>query len=43
MTESEYVAVMHGMQEALWLHSIITEVFQPYDKPVDLFCNTTPA
>jgi hypothetical protein len=43
MTESEYVAATHGMQEALWLHSIITEFFQPYNKPVDLFCNSQSA
>ena len=42
-TESKYVAVMHGVQEVLWLRSIITEVFQPYNKPVDLFCNNQSA
>jgi hypothetical protein len=39
MTESKYVAAMHRMQEALWLHSIITEVFQSYDRPINIFCD----
>jgi hypothetical protein len=42
-TESEYVAAMHGMQEALWLRSIITEVFQSYDRPIDVFCDNQSA
>jgi hypothetical protein len=43
MTESGYVAATHGMQEALWLCSIITEVFQSYDRPIDVFCDNQSA
>jgi Reverse transcriptase (RNA-dependent DNA polymerase) len=42
-TKSEYVAAMHGMQEALWLCSIITEVFQSYDRPINVFCDNQSA
>ena len=31
MTESKYVAATHTTKEALWLHSLIAEVFSPMD------------
>ena len=36
-TESEYVAATHGMKEALWLHSLLSEVFGGFDKVTVLF------
>ena len=30
MTESEYIAVTHVAKEALWLHSLIGQVFGPF-------------
>ena len=36
-TESEYVAATHGMKEALWLRSLLSEVFGGFDKATVLF------
>jgi hypothetical protein len=36
-TESKYVAVMHGMKEALWLCSLFSKVFEPITAPTTLF------
>ncbi len=36
-TESEYVAATHGTKEALWLHSLLSEVFTPFTDPTTLF------
>ena len=43
MTESEYVAVMHAMKEALWLCSFIEEVLVPLNKPITLFSDNQSA
>jgi hypothetical protein len=37
MTESEYVAAMHGIKEALWLRSLLSKVFQPIKPLTTLF------
>ena len=42
-TESEYVAVTHGMKEALWLHSLLSEVFEPIKPPATLFSDNRAA
>jgi hypothetical protein len=42
-TESEYVMVMHGGKEALWLRSLISEVFGPITSPTTLFSNNQAA
>ena len=36
-TESEYIAVMHASKEALWLRSLITQLFNTVLKPTTLF------
>ena len=36
-TESEYVAVTHAAKEALWLHSLISQVFSINLPPTTLF------
>ena len=36
-TESEYVAATHGMKEALWLRSLLSEVFRSFDEATVLF------
>jgi hypothetical protein len=28
-TETEYIATMHAMKERLWLHSLISQIFEP--------------
>jgi hypothetical protein len=43
MTESKYVTATHGVKEALWLRSLICEVFFLYDKPVDILCDNQSA
>jgi len=35
-TESEYVAITHASKEALWLRSLIGQVFGPFTEPVPL-------
>src|SRR5713101_4386587 len=42
-TESEYVAVAHGMKEALWLKSLISQVFSPIPEPINMPCNNQSA
>jgi hypothetical protein len=36
-TESEYVAATHGMKEALWLRSLLGNIFAPVQGPTTLF------
>lgn len=40
-TESEYVAATHAAKEALWLRSLIGELFTPLVEPTTLFSNTS--
>jgi hypothetical protein len=42
-TESEYVAATHGMKEALWLRSLLSEVFDPITAPTTLFSDNQSA
>jgi hypothetical protein len=42
-TESEYVAATHGMKEAIWLRSLLTEVFDPIKPPTTLFSDNQAA
>ena len=43
MTESEYLAAMHAMKEALWLHSFIGEVLVSLNEPTTLFSDNQSA
>jgi hypothetical protein len=36
-TKSEYVAATHSMKEALWLHSLLGDIFTPIQGPTTLF------
>jgi hypothetical protein len=42
-TESEYVAAMHGMKEALWLRSLILEVFGKLGDATTMFSDNQSA
>ena len=42
-TKSEYIAAMHGSKEALWLCSLISEVFSPITSPTTLFSDNQAA
>lgn len=42
-TESEYIAATHAAKEALWLHSLIGQLFAPLDKPTTLFSDNQSA
>jgi hypothetical protein len=42
-TESEYVAATHGMKEALWLRSLLSEVFGPFKNSTTLFSDNQAA
>ena len=37
MTKSEYITVMHGMKEALWLCSLLAKLFGSLKAPTTLF------
>jgi hypothetical protein len=41
--ESEYIVAMHGGKEALWLHSLISEVFRALQEQTTLFSNNQAA
>ena len=41
--ESEYVAATHAAKEALWLQSLIRELFAPFDEPTMLFSDNQSA
>src|SRR5258708_614722 len=41
--ESEYVATTHGMKEALWLCSLMSEVFGPISSATTLFSDNQAA
>ena len=43
MTESKYVAATHAAKEALWLRSLIRELFAPFDEPTILFSDNQSA
>lgn len=42
-TESEYVAATHATKEALWLRSLIRELFTPITSPTTLFSDNQSA
>ena len=41
--ESEYMAATHAAKEALWLGSLIGELFVPFDEPTMLFSDNQSA
>jgi hypothetical protein len=41
--ESEYMAAAYATKEALWLHQIIGEIFQPLEKPITLYSDSQSA
>jgi hypothetical protein len=41
--KSKYVAATYTAKEALWLHQIIGEIFQPLEKPVTLYSDSQSA
>ena len=43
MTESEYVAVAHGVKEVLWLKSLISQFFSPIPEPINMLCDNQSA
>jgi hypothetical protein len=42
-TESEYVAATHGLKEAMWLRSLLSEVFGPFKDATVLLCDNQSA
>jgi hypothetical protein len=42
-TESEYIAATHGMKEALWLRSLISELYGPISEATTLFSDNQAA
>jgi Reverse transcriptase (RNA-dependent DNA polymerase) len=42
-TESEYVAAAHSAKEALWLKSLISQIFGPLTYPIDILCDNQSA
>jgi transposase InsO family protein len=42
-TESEYVAATHGMKEAMWLRSLLSQIFEPIKAPTTLFSDNQSA
>lgn len=43
LAESEYIAATHAAKEALWLRSLIGEIFQPLIKPITLHSDSQSA
>jgi len=42
-TESEYIAATHAAKEALWLRSLIAQLFKPFDHVTTLFSDNQSA
>jgi hypothetical protein len=42
-TEAEYMAVIHVIQEGLWLKSLFTELSVPFQTPIKIFLDNTGA
>jgi hypothetical protein len=42
-TESKYVAATHSMKEAIWLCSLLSEIFKPIKHPTTLFSDNQAA
>src|SRR5882757_5907732 len=43
MTESKYVAAVHSAKEALWLKSLISQIFSPITYTINLLCDNQSA
>jgi hypothetical protein len=41
--ESKYVAATHGMKEGLWLKSLLSEIFGPFNSPITMFSDNQAA
>ena len=42
-TEAEYIAATHAAKEAIWLHRLLTELFESVETPTTLFSNSKSA
>lgn len=42
-TESEYVAATHSAKEAIWLRTLISELFTPTSDPTTVYCDNQSA
>jgi hypothetical protein len=42
-TESEYVAAAHAAKEAIWLRTLIAQIFSPFSEPTTLFSDNQSA
>ncbi|THH00660.1 hypothetical protein EW145_g7048 [Phellinidium pouzarii] len=42
-TEAEYVALTHTAHEAIWLHTLLSQVFKLESLPVEIHCNNQSA
>jgi len=42
-TESKYVVAAHSVKEALWLKSLISQIFEPLTYPIEILCNNQSA
>ena len=43
LTESEFIALTHAAEEALWLQHFIAEVLQPLKSPIQLYSDNQSA
>jgi hypothetical protein len=43
ITESKYITVMHSGKEAVWLHSLLSQIFGPFKNPTTLFSDNQSA
>ena len=42
-TESEYIAQTHAEKEAIWMKNFISEICQPQEEPIEIYCNNQGA
>ena len=43
MTEAKYVAITHGIKKVLWLHSLLSQLFNTVLDPTTLFSDNQSA
>ena len=37
--ESEYIAQTHAAKEAIWLKNFVSEICQPQERPIEIYCD----